>query len=65
MLEMKAKKKARVDTKELIEAVAEMPCDGLAFLYVFNSELHLLPCFIVLCEYVYWKIIYLFQGECF
>jgi hypothetical protein len=57
---MKAKKKAYVNTKELIEAVAGMPCDGLAFLYVFSSELHMLPCFIVLSEYLYWKIIDLF-----
>jgi hypothetical protein len=37
ILEMKAKKKAYVNTKELIEAVAGMPSGDLPFLYVFSS----------------------------
>jgi hypothetical protein len=51
-------------TEELIEAVAGMPCDGLAILYVFSKELHLLSCFLVLSEYI-GKLLICCLWECF
>jgi hypothetical protein len=31
-------------TEKLIEAVSGMFCNGLAFLYIFSSEVHMLLC---------------------